>query len=319
MKRIIGLLIICFICDLVEAQVLNQDAEGNSSIVWPGGSIGINTKDELFEFNYYTPYNNSNGKIWGFDLQGKNSSGIGDLFTDGDFSPQAELSVLGGYHFSRIKVDEYIDSKEEYLEMKKYLENLKTDNSRNFYNFFAERKQALLNDNRLAIPDPIKTTLENLNESKLGIMNPSEIPKVIRDKINFDNANQRIKKVLEDFISEISTNEYLENYIMANELLEVLSSSEVVSSFNNKGYSTKTLLYIRAGLNVQEFKYDNRTETGIFKDRFVDTSFTSLLGQIGITHRRKNTFFGLNIGYEGINTFSALKKAEYSYMECQLP
>jgi len=81
-------------------QILNQDADGKSSIVVGGSTLNIDIKESLIKANYYYVPLAARGIAWGFDLQGKNSEGVAGLFEDGNFSPRAELSGIFGYKIS---------------------------------------------------------------------------------------------------------------------------------------------------------------------------------------------------------------------------
>lgn len=78
-------------------QILNQDADGKSSIVVGGSTLNVDIKESLIKANHYSVPRAARGFAWGFDLQGKNAEGVAGLFEDGNFSPNAELSGIMGY------------------------------------------------------------------------------------------------------------------------------------------------------------------------------------------------------------------------------
>ena len=94
-KKWIAILFILFNLSL-RAQLLNQDAEGKSSIVVGGSSLNLDIGASLIKANYYK-VPDSRGLAWGIDLQGKNKEGMAGLFETGEISPGAELSGLVGW------------------------------------------------------------------------------------------------------------------------------------------------------------------------------------------------------------------------------
>lgn len=85
---------LCMTC-AVKAQVITQDAEGESPIVWSGGTAGIDVSDGLVKINFYGT-GAGDRVIWGLDLQAKNESGVAQLFNEGDFTPKSQVSGLIG-------------------------------------------------------------------------------------------------------------------------------------------------------------------------------------------------------------------------------
>lgn len=78
-------------------QMVNQDADGKSSIVVGGSSINLDIKESLIKAGYYKVPLSSSAFAWGIDLQAKNAEGIGSLIESGELSPGGELSGLVGW------------------------------------------------------------------------------------------------------------------------------------------------------------------------------------------------------------------------------
>lgn len=90
----------------IHGQVVNQDAEGKSTIVFPGGTIGIDIGETALSFNFmniqYTTEDGTNGNspkgfILGVNARTENKSGIGKLFESGKVVPGSSLLVTFGY------------------------------------------------------------------------------------------------------------------------------------------------------------------------------------------------------------------------------
>ena len=100
-KYHLSFVLIFFIYKSTFCQTLNQDAEGKSSIVVPGGTLNFDIKEGLVKANYYSKYSRKpQGWTYGIDLQGQNSEGTAGLFEGGNFSPDVEASVLLGRYQS---------------------------------------------------------------------------------------------------------------------------------------------------------------------------------------------------------------------------
>ena len=80
----------------LQAQVLNQDKDGNSSIVGEGTTGGIEVVEGLIKFNHYFNPRGHESTLLGIDLQGKDKSGLANLFQSDKFTPSAKGSFLFG-------------------------------------------------------------------------------------------------------------------------------------------------------------------------------------------------------------------------------
>lgn len=101
MKKIYIFIALFSIFSVANAQVLFQDAKGNSSIIYPGGTIGINIIESEISFSYSNfGKNDKNGIVYGFDIKGSNASGIANLFDAGKLVPKANLNGFIGLTIS---------------------------------------------------------------------------------------------------------------------------------------------------------------------------------------------------------------------------
>ena len=96
MKRIIICLSLSLYSIVIYGQVLNQDADGNSALVWSGGGLGVDITQALVKLNYYSPTEGINGKMWGMDIQGKSGAGFSNFFSKDNFTPDSKISGLFG-------------------------------------------------------------------------------------------------------------------------------------------------------------------------------------------------------------------------------
>lgn len=97
--RLILIIILAILCPSAFSQVLNQDAEGKSSIVVPGGTLNLDVGQSLVKASFYKDSKAISGLLYGIDLQGKNHEGLAELFGGGNFSPNTEATgLIGGSH-----------------------------------------------------------------------------------------------------------------------------------------------------------------------------------------------------------------------------
>lgn len=109
MKRItlIFTIILAYCLNPISAQTLNQDAEGNSSLVYQGGNIGLDLTKTNLSFSYtnlgLTTAKKDVSKefkpVWGITAYGKNNEGISDIFKQGQIQPDAGLIGLIGVKY----------------------------------------------------------------------------------------------------------------------------------------------------------------------------------------------------------------------------
>jgi hypothetical protein len=84
---------------VIQAQVVNQDAEGKSTIVFPGGVIDIEPGKTALTFSFMNipDFSKDKGFLWGITARAENKSGIGKLFESGKVVPGGFVSVTAGY------------------------------------------------------------------------------------------------------------------------------------------------------------------------------------------------------------------------------
>ncbi|QDK82629.1 hypothetical protein EXU85_30080 [Spirosoma sp. KCTC 42546] len=109
--RYLLIFIISILAITANCQILNQDAEGKSSIVVSGGTLNFDFGQGLVKANFYKKSLKPSAWIYGFDIQGKNNDGLVSLFQNGSFSPNTEMSGLIGYQQSFKNDDNQTTSK----------------------------------------------------------------------------------------------------------------------------------------------------------------------------------------------------------------
>ena len=309
------ILLACFITSLVNpaaSQVLNQDAEGKSSLIWSGGTIGVNVPDGVLKFNYFSSTNKNKGLLWGVDLQGENSSGIAVLFSEKEFSPKTAVSGLIGGYLSPIIYSNSTNKKEvEKDERTKISLQKKKDSLSSicdiiysrlkekwFFSLDREIRTRLIKDF-----NPIRITPEKMIENRDSIIQQ------YKKEDQFQNIKTNLNLLADDLEKNDTIKTFIETIKKNDENakeLNILLQKSVKST-------CKIKYYFRAGLNVQEFKYDYGKDSTSIATRFADTVFLGPYGEIGASTRLGNCYLGIAFGYSKINNFLKLTKSNYKF------
>jgi hypothetical protein len=90
-------------CAGIMAQNMSQDAEGRTTILYNGGSIGFDIAKTNMTFTYtnpgLTPESGISGSpvfMWGFGAYGKNRDGIAGIVSRGELQPEAGIGMSTG-------------------------------------------------------------------------------------------------------------------------------------------------------------------------------------------------------------------------------
>lgn len=310
MNRFIQFLFcISFITTSAYSQILNQDAEGESSIVWPGGEIGIDVGKELLKFNYYTPFNNRKGWLFGIDAQGKNSTGTASLFDEGEFNPEASVSATIGWHRYKGRLGDFA-AKRSKLEKRKDELAIKVNKDFNTLNTkFNSHRSALFLEDEFTVPDEAATKLKSID---LGKVNPENLIEKFKE-IDTTGFSKKARELFISFQKKVLNSNELNAYITTRKKQDKVSEEIDNLDKEPKVVSRKYLFYGKVGFDAREFKYDLGNGITEFDSRFVDTVYTTGSVILGGSARIGRTYVGLNIGYQGIDTFSKLDEKNYSY------
>lgn len=184
MKKYIFLFLI--ISSTVTAQTLTQDAEGQSTVLYQGGNVGIDITKANLTFAYtnlgLAPTSDTSNKfkfIWGVNASGKNNDGLTNIFERGYFQPEASLGGFVGvkYRFDTKPASlETLETQKEPLvkekkEVNKAIDELKekTDVVSIAKLTELKKKQKELDEKIQAINDQ-REKINNTRVRKLGII-----------------------------------------------------------------------------------------------------------------------------------------------------
>lgn len=99
--------IIIFISGNINGQVVYQDARGNSTLLFQGGTFGIDITEASLNLGYNNLKNlpeDKNKIIWGFNVQVKNEKGLGNLIKNGQLQPNSKAEIYFGYRIFDTKL-----------------------------------------------------------------------------------------------------------------------------------------------------------------------------------------------------------------------
>lgn len=186
MKKYLLLFSLVVISNILSAQTLAQDAEGKSSILYQGGSIGIDITKANLTFAYtnlgLAPTSDVSRKskfIWGVNASGKNNDGITNLFEKGYFQPEASLGGFVGLKYRFDSKPPSIESLEkekeplinEKIQINNQIEELlgKTDDTSKNKLIELRKKQKELDEKIQAINDR-REEVNKTRVRKLGLL-----------------------------------------------------------------------------------------------------------------------------------------------------
>lgn len=290
-------------------QIINQDADGKSSIVWGGSSVSVDMPDGLVKANYYRTSKDADDHfIWGVDLQAKNSNGTGDIFSKGQFTPKSELSVLIGW--GGTKFDDSPSSLDSLIEVWNGKLTVRGKSADSLYRALIAR---IIIGCNVMVNSKDTGTKTKETQSVLDALgkfygtSPHLLGKVSSTLQYVKDCNVLGLQIIQ-LMAEIESSPILANFHIAENTIDSLNNLSPTSVHNRR-----TLGYLRGGINTTGFKMDLGNSIDEIKLRFRDTVDVNGFIELGGTIQSGFNFFGTSIAFTGLNTFSQLKKSDYSY------
>jgi len=302
------------------SQMLNQDADGKSSIVWSGGAVGTDIAEGMVKANYYRFPIKGCGVVWGVDMQGENEEGFANLIKDGAFVPKGEFSgLIGGKkaftHFYDGKGEELTrltETKEAYA---KQIEVLVKKGVEKEYDLLIDKIVVGCKEDGSV---ELKNTVVKKLKSFTDLVKRDVTIRVYMSTVEFEDCPQIVAQV-ESLIEALDKSPSLTLLDSLDRQRRALSIQ--IDKFDNddsKNIKTTSMLlyYLRAGVGVTEFKYDlGDSLFNTVDSRFRDTVFVSAFGEIGLTYRYASWYFGISGGLSRAHNFSELEKEEYKFSD----
>lgn len=303
----------------IQAQVVSQDAEGKSTIVFPGGVIGIEPGKTALTFNFMNIQDISKNKgfLWGITARAENKSGIGKLFDSGKVAPGGLVLVTFAYYESS---ESYVDmaigedpnetnlrtlKKQELNNLKKQKKKVQTEKKQLLAQISKEKFSKQFDESLMEVSDVDKKALHGLRkqywmdtdvlENKLiDLRNKSTNPKL---QVAVDNIIRKVKQLL----SQLKNKE--------KELVEI---TKQLASIKSKGWYERWVLFTRIGGSAGKFKSYTPSESSALKDHFKDIDYSSLSFQIGMNMQLGGgLLLGFAAGFQEANNLANLSKQEF--------
>jgi Txe/YoeB family toxin of Txe-Axe toxin-antitoxin module len=310
---------LCLYANLSNAQLLNQDASGKSTIIESGSTVSLDFSQALANINYFKsiPQKKDNksarGLIIGGQLQGRSAGGWANLFSDGKFTPEGNLSVLAG-GYTRLRKIRDNDNYEWLLE-----ERVKCNEERNEKGRLLDEKifPGLINKHwqvqDCGSSDSVLTLLKAAMDSKTKLIEKLEkLEKDIREKASFDRCDLQAVKSIHALVEDLRETAELERFIALTDKLDKLRTE--INDYSKRVVRTGRLTYyFRAGVSARGFKYDNGEAIKQMDTRFTDVSSVEPYFEIGTSWRLNAcSYLGITAGAQYFSNFGALAQSAYA-------
>jgi hypothetical protein len=299
------------------AQIINQDADGKSAIIWSGGTIGLDVTQAAVKFNYLSPSENSFGFNWGADLQGKSKEGFSALFESNDLVPEARASAIFGVHFSPswVQVNDPLQQGDvsaadlttaglaAEAAYKNEVDNaalLITDTGTNAVTCGRAQGEFKVYVRGLIQTVGYKGLLEAIKKAPF-VLEPSP-------------CSGQVVAATARLVSLVTANADIRAYIDLEAKRDNYVRLPTSKTRYNSQISQRYYLYFRPGISATKFTYDRGAMLTVPASRFRDTAMVGGTFELGLSGRIAGShYFGVSLGRERLSTFGALLKTEYKF------
>jgi len=297
MKINLLFIITIFFPVFILAQGVTKNAEGESTILLGGSSIGLDVGKTQLSFGINNLQQSIGEKptfIGGGFVTGANKEGISNLFSKGDFVPDASINAFAGISFSNGTND-----KLEKIEKERAIELAKWDNN------FLEIYRLLMSIELKKLPDGLNEEREKLLIILLTVTEISTFSKAVGE---IKSEDLETKKTLKEI--DVIHKSLVETYESKRKIIEN-KYEKATEEAEPKGY-IQCLFFSYGGFNGSEFKRFVGYNSVDLNESFVDQSFRG--GRVGLGTNIKiyNFSLGFNYGYIKTNNFTILTKKDYS-------
>ncbi|NHE56418.1 hypothetical protein [Cyclobacterium plantarum] len=311
MKKYIYIIIISFSPVLSWGQILNQDANGKSSIVWQGSSLNIDIGETLIKINHFDRSNKvykAHEILYGFDLQAKNEGGMGNLFQEGEFTPNANFSSIIGLRKVYYKHNEFSEEERRLQNQKFKLAPLA----------FSEYQELIRSNIKGCTINGIESPSSKKLRDRLDLLTTlgwfQLENKIIESIISIDEKDT-CKSKLESEVLLLA--ESVKNNLNIQKMIQIDLDVRTIQKENRVAFVSNKmkLFYFRPSLSALEFKYDRGNDSQDFSARFIDTLQIGYTLEVGMTVQNKLNYYGINLGYSFLNNFLNLDHTTFRYSE----
>lgn len=313
---LVGILILVQLTS--KAQFITHSAEGKGTVVTPlnGMSVSIDIGESEIAFganNYSKALNKSNKRpfnnwFYGANLAAKNSSGIGNLISDGKISPAANLQGFLGFNINNNA---------------KLIENWEKSKWKHIAQTVNDRRKRLVDGYRKDIIGIIIESAEKIVDSnfkastKLALKDsianhtPDGLALNVQIALIKGLADVRLKEFVKVFkdLQAVAEAVYMQKY---NDPKAEATTMEIAKEFarTNKVFSLTPFLF--GGLEGRSFSYFTGTSAISLAKSFTDTLTKGKLIGFGINLQRGSFWFGLTYSFISGDNFTTLTNKEYT-------
>lgn len=315
LHRLLLIAITMLAAPLAWSQVINQDADGKSSIIAPGGTIGIDVQAASVKANYYSATDRAKGPLLGFDIQGKSENGLANVFSKTDFVPSGRLSALIGYQVSGLHNNAGLIE----------LPPLDGTAAEAHYQNLAKHALDELKRTCPTESDAYKDPLTNfVGPAHFSWDDIKSLNKVLKKNAGATPTacEAAAATAIKQLQAEVDNDKIINDYLALRAKAKNAGATETEKAAASKAYSYKSYFYLRGGINATGFTYDRagKYAAATTSARFRDTSTVLPFVEVGASGRISGRhFWGVTLGMERISSFALLDKATYKYTVTATP
>jgi hypothetical protein len=290
-----------------QAQVLVQDATGNSSIRYSGSAMNFDIAQSRFAFslnsygNEYIKGKNRIINFLGVQASADSKNGLAKLIDSGDIVPKGMFNLtLGHSWISASKSEKDINDLESIARQNGITDGQFETDLRGFIkSFFTDR----------SLPDGVRDALL----SKLipeGMHKYSEKIAAFRsEKVVVDAKDEALIRQLSELALEVNTR--VDVYLLSREGNKK-DIDRLVSRISRSYWNSRHLVYGLVGWEATKFTFLNDSTSVNFDTRFKDITFQSFKLGVGYNYQRAGKgMFGFSLTTQALNNFLLLEDAEF--------
>ena len=289
---------------IIQAQVVNQDAEGKSTIVFPGGVIGIEPGETALTFNFMNIQDvlKDKGFLWGITARAENKSGIGKLFESGKVVPGGSLLVTFAYYGSS---ESYMDAA-RWEALKEKEKKIRTEKEQLLEQISKDKFSQQFNKSLTGIPECDRKKLCELREQYWTDTDVLE-QKLI--ELKNQSANPKLKTAVVSIIEQVK--QFLS--LLENKEAELVEITKQRTDEEREGWYERWVLFTRIGANAGKFKLYNPSDSSDLKDHFMDINYNGFSFQIGVNMQLGGgLLLGFAAAFQEANNLESMTKQEFT-------
>ncbi|SES23503.1 hypothetical protein [Pedobacter rhizosphaerae] len=282
------------------AQGLTASADGESSVLFKGSSIGVNLGKTEFTFGMNNLQNSigENRKwVYGASLKGENKEGLSTLFSGGDAVPAASLRGFVGYSFSNAVLPD-LEASRRAVDLREEKYNVRFQRR-----FLSEMRAAAVSACRTQETFQLKQDIISAL-SKLVFIEEMEAVLAVKaeDKQEVKDAKDAVRKEYDELNKEFKA--AIAGYEQER--------TKLTADRGAKSY-WQIIPFALADYGSSKFKKMNRLDSVNYNNSFEDINVRTDRIGFGVNAQYRNFTLGFTYAHIRGNNFDLLTKKEYTY------